>query len=708
MDKANNSLHELAESYLKRKWAVLPLHSVKAGQCTCGSKKCKSPGKHPRTLHGFNDASLKPAQVAAWFKEASESNIGIATGKRSNLLVIDIDPRNGGVESLENAEREIGKLPPTLVVSTGGGGKHYYYKRPGKKIKKDNSGKLVGAGVDILTDGGFVVAPGSAHMSGKFYEWEKVDGYNAILPAKLSKAWVKHLRGKREKAKERVASSTYIREGQRNDQLTSFVGKLLHSGVDAGDLLPSAIVWNQRHCEPPLEEEEVRRVVESVSRYGAPAEGSGDAAEYVVEALLHQHFAGGDHITLGAEGSFWTYDGKKWCVCGDNVIQGRILQTINSLPIKQSMSKNALLRHTTELLKPKLALKTQINAALPLPSVINCNNGELWIDAIGEVELRPHKADSYLRHCLNINYDPDAKSPRYDAALRQIFEKAKDTDDVVRHWHELTGYLIQPTRKIPLILILFGAGGNGKTGLIGIIAKLIGEELVQYDRISSASTNRFFFGSLFDKLMLIDDDVTIGMKLPDGELKKISESKTLTAERKFGAPFNFTCLAAPVLLCNSPMSLSDVGPGMRRRLMVIPFERQFQEKEIDRTLFPTIAKTELPGILNHAIQGYQRVVRRGNSFDPPKAITKAGKRWFDEANPVATFITESCVQGQGKRVSVSQLYAAYGHWCDAAGVKAKQTMIIFSRNVQNITGSGKARSNRGTDLIGIDLKKNNL
>ncbi|MGO7666523.1 phage/plasmid primase, P4 family [Rhizobium ruizarguesonis] len=704
-NNTTTSLHELAEGYRKRNWAIIPLHSVKAGKCTCGSAECKSAGKHPITRHGVKDATLRRDTISEWFEDVTDRNIGIATGRISNLLVIDVDQRNNGFETLEKAQAKLGKLPPTLVVKTGGGGEHYFYKLPKKKIKKDSSGKLVGPGVDILTDGAFVVAPGSVHLSGETYKWKGGDGQASVRPAKLPKRWIKALSAPREQIKKHINSTGDVREGQRNDQLTSFVGKLVHSGVvEVSDLFLSAAAWNQRNCEPPLEDAEVRRVVESVSRYGLPGQANGDSAEYVVDALLHQHFAGGDHITLGTDGAYWTFDGKKWGRCSISIIQGKVLQTITALPIKQSLSKNALLKQTVELLGPKLALKPRIDPAVPLPSVINCNNGELWIDEKGNVELREHKPESYLRHCLNINYDPLAKSARYDRALQQIFEKAKASDDVIRHWHELTGYLIQPTRKIPLILILFGAGGNGKTELIGIIAKLIGEELVQYDRISSASTNKFFFGTLFDKLMLVDDDVTIGMKLPDGELKKISEAKTVTGERKFGAPFNFTCLAAPVLLCNSPMSLSDVGAGMRRRLMVVPFERQFKEEEIDRTLFAAIAKSELPGILNHAIAGYQRVVKRGNTFDVPKAVLKAGQRWFDEANPIATFIRERCDLDRVKQVSVSVLYDAYDKWCTTAGVKSKQSIITFSRNVQNIVGGGKAQTKRGTDLKGIGLK----
>ncbi|UXT64192.1 hypothetical protein FY133_00840 [Agrobacterium tumefaciens] len=700
--KKPKTLHQ-ALKYRELSWPVIPLHSSNVGKCTCDKADCRSPGKHPRTKYGFRDATLEKKVVNEWFSTMPDSNIGIATGLASRLLILDVDKRNGGFDTLARVENELGPLPQTLTVATGGGGKHFYFNHPKKKIKKDSHGKLFGPGIDVLTDGTYAVAVGSRHVSGEKYRWE-ISPKNAKV-ADLPKAWLNRLKKKRSKKTLPKSDNALIVEGQRNNSLAAFVGKLIHSGVGVEDLLETALSWNQRRCSPPLASEEVERVVASTSRYATDTKEISDPAEIVTEALLRQHYAAGKHLTLGAGAQFWSYGGKKWAVCSTEVIQGKILETIASLPLKLPTSKNTLMRHAMELLKPKLSNKPQIDLTAPLPSVINCNNGELWINQAGDVELRPHRPESLLRHCLDIEYDPTAKCPRFEKALNDIFSRAKNPEDLIRHWHELTGYLIQPTRKIPLILILFGGGGNGKTELVKIVATLMGEELVQWDRIADASSNRFFFGTLSDKLMLVDDDVTIGMKLPDGELKKISEAKKLTGERKYGAPFNFTCLAAPVLLCNSPMSLSDVGMGMQRRLMVVPFERHFTEQEIDRNLFRIIAETELPGILNLAIEGYRRIVQRGNHFEKPKAVLKAGEKWFNEANPVATFLNERCERATGAMESTGALYDAFCAWADTAGITMKQQKISFTRNVVNILGTVKKKTNTGTSIVGVRLKK---
>jgi putative DNA primase/helicase len=130
----------------------------------------------------------------------------------------------------------------------------------------------------------------------------------------------------------------------------------------------------------------------------------------------------------------------------------------------------------------------------PLP-LINCSNGELWINTDGTVELREHKATSYLRHCLNVAYDPAAKCPHYDKALKEIFSKATPTyKGMVRHWNELFGYMIQHRREIPAVVILKGGGDNGKTVLMKTVQKLMGDNLVSAQRIESLE-NQFAMGN---------------------------------------------------------------------------------------------------------------------------------------------------------------------------------------------------------------------
>lgn len=159
-----------AKLYAER-WGlhIFPLHEVHDGVCSCSDgASCGNPGKHPRTHRGLLEATVDLDKIEAWWKRWPQAPIGIACGP-SGLVVVDVDPRNGGDDSLVELEREHGALPQTWTALTGGGGQHYVYAAPaGKEIR---STKLA-IGIDIKAGGGYIIAAPSLHVSGRAYAWD--------------------------------------------------------------------------------------------------------------------------------------------------------------------------------------------------------------------------------------------------------------------------------------------------------------------------------------------------------------------------------------------------------------------------------------------------------------------------------------------------------------------------------------------------------
>jgi bifunctional DNA primase/polymerase-like protein len=182
----NTNIVAMALKYVEAGYPVLPVHSLRGGVCTCRkAKTCSSPGKHPRTRHGVSDATREAKKVRGWWKKWPDANIGIATGRESGILAVDIDPGHGGKESIRELENLYGNLPSGPISQTGGGGWHLIFNHPGHPLSNRVG---IADGIDIRADGGYIVAPNSRHLSGLTYKWQASP--TDIEPPDLPDSWL--------------------------------------------------------------------------------------------------------------------------------------------------------------------------------------------------------------------------------------------------------------------------------------------------------------------------------------------------------------------------------------------------------------------------------------------------------------------------------------------------------------------------------------
>ena len=166
------NLYEEARKYLEAGLRIIPLHPMKDGQCSCENTKCTAAGKHPLRPNWTNQRIIDTATLYDVWRDVYKCN-GLGFALDSDHLIIDVDPRNGGIESLEKLQADLSIDlfdNCSAIVKTGGGGFHFYYRRDDSKNlgwKMPEKYK----GIDIKMGGGFVVTAGSIHASGKFYEW---------------------------------------------------------------------------------------------------------------------------------------------------------------------------------------------------------------------------------------------------------------------------------------------------------------------------------------------------------------------------------------------------------------------------------------------------------------------------------------------------------------------------------------------------------
>jgi hypothetical protein len=202
-------------------------------------------GKKPVTPHGLLDATVDVARITAFWQSHPQHNVAIRCGVTSGIVVLDVDG-DEGLQSLRALERKYGKLPKTLSVVTPRGGQHFYFAHPG--------------------DGGYVLGRPSVGANNRIYQVdEETEVVN--IPMWLLTLLIDH------ENQQSLFSSDHetlvhqgVKEGKRNDQLTSLAGSLLAHGYSADYARDFTLGMNQARCSPPLSNREVVKLCESVAK----------------------------------------------------------------------------------------------------------------------------------------------------------------------------------------------------------------------------------------------------------------------------------------------------------------------------------------------------------------------------------------------------------------------------------------------------------
>ncbi|HCE66863.1 MAG: hypothetical protein A2X82_11625 [Geobacteraceae bacterium GWC2_55_20] len=198
-----------------------------------------------------SEATTDPEQIKAWWQQNPNYNIGLLTGAKSGIAVVDFDSR----EALARG-KELG-LPDGPTVKTGRGFHLYCQQSEGTRNFQKRSDLPE---TDLRAEGGYVVAPPSIHENGEQYSWFICKGLDD-LPLPPLPEWIL---AKTPEEKTPVKSLiTGVPEGQRNNALARLVGSWLHENVSYKDVIIKAKEWNNQNT-PPLDDREVLKTIDSI------------------------------------------------------------------------------------------------------------------------------------------------------------------------------------------------------------------------------------------------------------------------------------------------------------------------------------------------------------------------------------------------------------------------------------------------------------
>jgi putative DNA primase/helicase len=212
-------------------------------------------------------ASADTSIIREWWTKWPRANIGIATGSVTNLIVIDLDERHGGIESWKKWEKE--NPTKTSLIVKSGGGFHLYFDAQGHKIKSRTN---ILPGIDVRAEGAYIVAAGSMHHSGVPYSWvcdetnvpsPLSDDLRRLLVGDLSTpfSFSPSLRSGENENSARDDESCIV-EGSRNDFLTRIAGVLRREACTSTIIGRTLAAVNDAICSPRLEVMEVHKIAQ--------------------------------------------------------------------------------------------------------------------------------------------------------------------------------------------------------------------------------------------------------------------------------------------------------------------------------------------------------------------------------------------------------------------------------------------------------------
>lgn len=248
--------------------------------------------KVPHLAAWQRDFFTTPGQIDIHWGTHPSDGIGLVTGQRTGILVLDVDAKNGGLETVRAMLSEHGDLPDTVEARTGGGGSHYLFNYPvGRRIR---SRAGIRPGIDIragFTDdagtdqgaGQIAVFPTIHPDTGEQYRWVRApwDSVRADAPP-----WLISLL-EEPRTPKTPSSDGLVRPGERHGYLVSEAARLRNLGHAPDVIVKMLHVLYDDRCEhdPPMPDDEIEGIagwfegknaigLDSDGRLGGPPPGS--------------------------------------------------------------------------------------------------------------------------------------------------------------------------------------------------------------------------------------------------------------------------------------------------------------------------------------------------------------------------------------------------------------------------------------------------
>jgi putative DNA primase/helicase len=281
-------------------------------------------------------------------------------------------------------------------------------------------------------------------------------------------------------------------------------------------------------------------------------------------------------------------------------------------------------------------------------------------------------------------------------------EESMRTEDggVCREWialfQEFFGYCLVPSAKAEAILVNVGEGGNGKGVFTKVLTALVGRKQVAALDLKQLGGphSDYVHASLFGKLVALINEPNRRHMLECGEkLYAISSGDLISARRPTEKVFEYNPYCRLVMSCNQIPATADLTDAIQRR--VLPVEWRNKPAVPDTFLVEKLV-SELPGILNWALDGLDRLRERGWKFAIPEESRRLRDDYLKSQDSAALFLDAECETDPESRelwCVPADLHRVYVEWCRKTGYQPLN-ICEFGKHLTKRLGYRASRSRK--------------
>ena len=339
--------------------------------------------------------------------------------------------------------------------------------------------------------------------------------------------------------------------------------------------------------------------------------------------------------------------------------------------------------------------------------IFNCKNGTLHIDT---GEFTEHRSTDLLTKISPVVYDPTAYSERFSTYIDEIMSGDADR---ARFLQKILGYGLTGDTRHECMTILYGVTTrNGKGTLCESVLKVLGDygcasrpETIAMKSYTNGSQPSEDVARLAGVRFVNIPEPGKGMVLDAAKVKAMTGNDTLNARFLHENSFDFQPQFKIYVNTNFLPVINDMTLFSSDRIIIIPFDRHFDEQSRDTTLKRQFAEPQVQSaILNWLLEGYRLL--RSEGLGLPKSVKEATERYQHDSDRMVLFFEDNLVGDDTAEELTSTVYARYKGWCQENGCYP-EGMKNFKQGLQAFAQVVRKRPKQGgektTVLLGYRL-----